>query len=194
MAKIKNRVGWVWVWDSNWIFWQYLFWVNRLLSRVFSSFNSSWPSSSSCASKAKVWCMMWRWTWMLNFANKEKSDLLNKVQDDKNQKKWKWSYSSGVRWRKPSWTLVPLSELASALKTSATTMNKVVNFLGKSYTVVQLCHLLVKSFTTTTLSPFEIMQHFPTATPSTPESGVQCSEVLVQVIPENLKSIFIFFL
>ena len=62
-----------------------VFWVNRLFPRVFSSFNSSWPSSSSCASKAKVWCMMWRWTWMLNSANKEKSDLLNKVQDDKNQ-------------------------------------------------------------------------------------------------------------
>ena len=47
-------------------------------------------------------------------------------------------------------------------------------------------------YSCTTLSPFENMQHFPTATPSTPESGVQCSEVLVQVIPENLKSIFIF--
>ena len=30
-----------------------------------------------------------------------------------------------------------------------------------------------------------ILQHYPTATPSSAESGVQCSEVLVQVILEN---------
>ena len=44
------------------------------------------------------------------------------------------------------------------------------------YMQLQLCHFFGKCTTTT---------YFPLATPSTPESGVQCSEVLVQVIPEK---------
>ena len=98
----------------------------------------------------------------------------NVGQDDFDwEKNEKW-FSLGVRWRKHSWTRDHRSALAFAPKTSAIT-TKQVSFVG---VVMTITTIIIYNHQSINL----ILKSFFAAISSNPESGVQCSEVLVKVI------------